>query len=125
MSELKPCPFCGGEADIFSDYERSHDEDGPMGVYYAACAKCGASGGMRVEAGESFRADASKTVAEQWNRRPPCAACAVKDEAIAFKDRVLRLLRDDVTVCPVEPCTKALAASGDGEPAVKSRKEGE
>jgi Lar family restriction alleviation protein len=32
MTELKPCPFCGGEAGVYQDYH---------GFYIVQCNKCG------------------------------------------------------------------------------------
>ena len=60
MSELKPCPFCGGKAYLFAD--------NGIRVF---CAKCGASSkvlcDMRTEVGVA--GNATKSVIEAWNRR--------------------------------------------------------
>lgn len=56
MSEikLKPCPFCGGEAEI---------QDG-SGLHYVYCTKCGASTIGRIKGGTE------KSV-QNWNTRKP------------------------------------------------------
>lgn len=55
MSELKPCPFCGGEAilddDQISDWPRE---------YWGECLQCGATG-HKTE-------DRQKAI-DAWNRR--------------------------------------------------------
>ena len=58
--ELKPCPFCGGEAGF------DHDDNGWVWI---DCASCGASTNARVSAMD----DCKPLLAEQWNRRsaPP------------------------------------------------------
>ena len=56
MDKLKPCPFCGGKAEmLISEYEGSRKE------YLAACTECD---GMV----ERWR-ETEKEAAEQWNRR--------------------------------------------------------
>lgn len=50
MTELKPCPFCGGEATIFD-----HDH-----AYWATCLKCEAEIMMQGSYLEAI---------EAWNRR--------------------------------------------------------
>lgn len=79
---LKPCPFCGGEAEM----HQAHDPDGPNDQgYYVECGKCGASTNLRFSCGE----DARPLLMEQWNRRTKDAE-ALKSErrAIAFGDIV-------------------------------------
>lgn len=58
MAELKPCPFCGGEAEL----ERSGE--GVFETWYVTCIICGASNWENTEA------EAVKT----WNTRAyrPC-----------------------------------------------------
>lgn len=56
MTQLKPCPFCGGKAEmLISEYEDSRKE------YLVACTECD---GM-VERWRKTEEEA----AEQWNRR--------------------------------------------------------
>lgn len=55
MSELRPCPFCGGEAEISQYYYT--DEDTPLTV--ARCEECGAT---VTETGNAY-------ASELWNRR--------------------------------------------------------
>ena len=56
MEKLKPCPFCGGKAEmLISEYKDSRKE------YLAACTECD---GMV----ERWR-ETEKEAAEQWNRR--------------------------------------------------------
>lgn len=56
MSELKPCPFCGGEATVFiKDWDNRADE------YKIVCMKCGVQQ-------EEFRHEKAKAI-EAWNRR--------------------------------------------------------
>ena len=69
MAELKPCPFCGGEADIY-DYETEHDiyDSYTLGYvdteiitkYVCVCPACGASGAEQTSEEEAI---------EAWNRR--------------------------------------------------------
>lgn len=58
MSEtkLKPCPFCGGEAKIHSEYV----------AVYIKCEECGATSGIVKVAAEYC---ANDKLAEKWNRR--------------------------------------------------------
>ena len=52
-SELKKCPFCGGEGDIEFVYRTSDPEEVPKEIPF--CKKCKASG----------------TTIKAWNRRTP------------------------------------------------------
>ena len=57
MSELKRCPFCGGEAVVRENAKIST-------VWIVGCEKCGADGGLRFDKHEAIKA---------WNTRyePP------------------------------------------------------
>ena len=123
MSELKPCPFCGSVA-----IPTSYPDRGDAFIYRVECSHNCAAGDCSASTNMMATQEAA---AEAWNTRPPCAACAVKDEA-------LNIMAEVYPVRDGEPgpdmhveheahmkCRAALAASGDGEPAVKSRKEGE
>ena len=57
MIELKPCPFCGGEARLFVD-------DGVR----VLCNKCHASSEILVDS-EYYKTSAVEKVIEAWNRR--------------------------------------------------------
>ena len=49
--ELKPCPFCGGKAHIYQNYN---------GYYVAQCDKCGIG---------TLLCSDEKTAKRRWNRR--------------------------------------------------------
>ena len=53
MSELKPCPFCGGEASIAKGH------DGEL-LPWVMCRECGA---------ETYCFDSVAEAIEAWNRR--------------------------------------------------------
>ncbi len=62
MNELKPCPFCGGEASLSM---------GQMGVtraqaYYIECDNCAASSEMFFDGNRAIKA---------WNNRVKCGEC--------------------------------------------------
>ena len=88
---LKPCPFCGGAAEM----HQAHDPDGPNDQgYYVECGKCGASTNLRFSCGE----DARPLLMEQWNRRTQDAE-ALKSERramITFGDIVQKPLADRI-----------------------------
>ena len=72
MSELKPCPFCGGEAGIYSGV------DGIMGKFwYIKCKKCYCRGAgiyesaRKLEPQEEYAAikGAWEKAIEVWNSR--------------------------------------------------------
>lgn len=52
MTELKKCPFCGGEAELIELSNRD---------YYVQCRKC------KAEQGKVYRA--KQTAIKAWNRR--------------------------------------------------------
>lgn len=54
-SELKPCPFCGSEAELVVRYSVDYDQD----VYYARCKKCDAT----------IDFFSHSAAVEAWNRR--------------------------------------------------------
>lgn len=61
---LKPCPFCGGAAEM--DCVRSEAGDDPNeGGYFVACLACDCSTGLRFACGE----DPRPLLIETWNRR--------------------------------------------------------
>jgi hypothetical protein len=67
MSDLLPCPFCGGEAahgEIADDCMPPHPD---QGGHFIQCANnaCGASTNLRFACGD----DPKPLLAEQWNRR--------------------------------------------------------
>lgn len=58
-NELKPCPFCGGEAQL------EHDFMG-IGSSYVVCKKCGLKS---VSFMRSFECSSDANAVEYWNRR--------------------------------------------------------
>lgn len=55
-NELKPCPFCGGEA----SFEQHKMRDFDVMVYYVRCCRCGCSTSRYVE---------RSPAATMWNTR--------------------------------------------------------
>lgn len=65
--KLKPCPFCGGMAQLY----RMNIRDPNGGLYYIACPHCDAR--FSFEPGMCVRTYTARTVedaANLWNRRP-------------------------------------------------------
>lgn len=66
MNELKPCPLCGGEANLWL-----YDKD-PEGMYsgYAECSKCEISIDERANSSETLK----ESLMRRWNTRhvPTC-----------------------------------------------------
>lgn len=77
MEELKPCPFCGGEADIVT--QKVTGDGVRVKDAYIECTECGIRGStFRVETTKNINAWWLKTVwnqgeykemVRQWNRR--------------------------------------------------------
>ena len=68
MAELKPCPFCGGEAKVQKDV---HSIDGGLRLfYYVRCCLCGAIAGFKLECYPRQKEHKAKREAiDAWNRR--------------------------------------------------------
>lgn len=60
QNELKPCPFCGGNAFISADPEAVIDTQGRRWGYTVVCGKCCTTSGL---------AYTPEMAAEFWNRR--------------------------------------------------------
>lgn len=58
--KLKPCPFCGGEAEIHVDHEEVEDTEKRHWAYTVVCNRCCATSGL-THLPEKAR--------EAWNRR--------------------------------------------------------
>lgn len=71
--KLKPCPFCGAEAELV---EIDDMTDADCGGNFVACKACEASTNLRFSAGD----DARPLVCEQWNRRAALAQGQTGDE---------------------------------------------
>ena len=62
MTELKPCPFCGGKAEI--QHTGKNSEYGECA--FVACKECGANSRM---VNKAFKYCADDKAIEAWNRR--------------------------------------------------------
>lgn len=60
MADLKPCPFCGGNAFIVVDHDAVVDTRGRCWGYTAVCGKCCTTSGLTYTAEKAI---------EAWNRR--------------------------------------------------------
>lgn len=72
MTELKPCPFCGGEATLEKLEPRLYR---PLcnGVYSIACYSCDLNFGYDLDYGGTFETE--EEAAEAWNRRAENGTC--------------------------------------------------
>ena len=62
MTELKPCPFCGGDAELgHTDITSEYGE-----TSFVFCKKCSANGKMIRK---SFKHSSDELAIEAWNRR--------------------------------------------------------
>jgi Lar family restriction alleviation protein len=87
MSELKPCPFCGGEA----GYEEFYYDRPFMAVF---CTKCGSQTSMDDRPDNFTKEEA----AILWNNRPP------EFELMMLRNQVWRI-KEDCEAIRSLPCT--------------------
>jgi Lar family restriction alleviation protein len=73
VEELKPCPFCGGEAKRFTI---GNDEPNNAGGDCIGCGQCGAS--SHVEFGRK------ENLVSCWNTRPESESVTVMREALKW-----------------------------------------
>lgn len=78
MSELKPCPFCGGEADVLEFYDVEPD-DVNFGGSCICCRQCGANSPVHFDRKENLYAS--------WNDRIELRCSAVSAEPVAWRWR--------------------------------------
>ena len=63
ITNLKPCPFCGGKGAIEPCYYEAHDEEGNIYEkvsYYAHCTKCSITTGLM---------SCEEAAADMWEER--------------------------------------------------------
>lgn len=60
--KLKPCPFCGSEAEIVWDVDAGYNSF-PEENYHVRCIRCG------CDLGGVFGFETEEEAAETWNRR--------------------------------------------------------
>ena len=101
--KLKPCPFCGAEAELV---EIDDMTDADCGGNFVACKACEASTNLRFSAGD----DARPLVCEQWNRR---AALRPADPGSRVEDAVLDR-------CVLNAAAKPPPAAGDALTALRA-----
>lgn len=66
--ELKPCPFCGGEVDIYTSGAIPSAVGYPLSVH-VTCRDCSLDMAEPSKGGEKALRAAEKRAAERWNRR--------------------------------------------------------
>lgn len=73
MSDLKPCPFCGGKMDGYPDYTISFKRDRRKvhGIYYEVCTLHCNRCTCTIQQAGATREEAEKHAYNVWNRRVP------------------------------------------------------
>ena len=67
-NDLKPCPFCGGDAKIKKDYERDGHYNIP--IYFIKCSSCGSnSAPYKTEWRLPGDVQTMEELINRWNRR--------------------------------------------------------
>lgn len=91
--ELKPCPFCGGEAYINTEY----DTDGFGNFHEVKCKKCGARSGARFVSTGNECPQNYLEVRSDWDTRAESEEIISRNQ----RDRLIRLARQlEVTTGP-------------------------
>lgn len=78
--KLKPCPFCGGEAQV---NERYRGGTANRKMYWISCSACGVSQQHDNTSGYRYQ---SKAI-DRWNRREPIDRIVEKLEAEMARDK--------------------------------------
>ena len=81
MSELKRCPFCGGEAKQRNEVLRIGGYSRGVHRQYIHCVKCC----CRTM---SFDWDDEKAMVKAWNRRIPMATLDAEETDITFREEI-------------------------------------
>lgn len=106
MSELKPCPFCGGEAEIVN-----------TSVFWAKCKECGA------ESPEDGTSGSKSGAKDCWNKRSYEDTIEEKDKVIGELHKQLQSAYDlllisgwdDDFAADIREITNALSKQSKGE----------
>lgn len=68
MFKIDPCPFCGGDAEIYSEFEEK--EDGmSYGGAYVCCMVCKSEGPILTSDGDLKPAELELNAIKLWNGR--------------------------------------------------------
>ena len=67
MEELKPCPFCGGEANIIKNEHPRLHRPIKNGLYHVECCECNVMIGYDTDYGGQF--DTKEEAIKAWNKR--------------------------------------------------------
>lgn len=62
MTELKPCPFCGGKAEPHAEPRMAPDGCSGEWLFYVECAECEATAGVCVAT-----AGVTKAMEQSWS----------------------------------------------------------
>ena len=128
--ELKPCPFCGGKAEVFKD---------DYGKYLVTCNECGVMHGVELEDGteleDGWRAafESEETAVGIWNTRT-LVRKMLDDEITEYTDKkavfILNIIRESAELTvkedpknqeSAEACTEAINAIEYAIKAIKDR----
>lgn len=96
MSELKPCPFCGGEANLVNIWNC---------LSSVVCSSCGAAIGKVKKSPNDFRT--RDEVIDAWNRRPAAKELVAN---IIIDEEQLQRMFDEVVETTID-CADLLAVA--------------
>ena len=92
MDELKPCPFCGGKAEIVEGYYDSFIDG-----YAVMCRNCCLIFGAHGSLGEAYKwmciYESKEEAIDAWNTRYqiPCETCSQIDNPDSFIFHLLQI----------------------------------
>lgn len=102
MNNLKPCPFCGGQADISVDHEAVKDTEGRRWAYTIVCNRCCATSGLTYS---------PKKARDAWNRRAADGPAQTEPDCHCGQERrVDHLALEAETTQIIDGCCTACGA---------------